>query len=228
MTVKHHALLYFLCDGCSTPAHFIFRLLPLQEALTEKPDLIYAELVIFPFLWRDTTRWLSRQHTCLPCTPVTAEPSAARPTNYYKGRNGFCLKSFNFNCFFPFKQKQGGEKRNQTKSFVAPKSFPSISDQHTCCYNYDWTAWLRHRGMLNQHTGTHQNICELPKWNWHHGSGLCHTSQKGFITHIKQVNSWVPCLERGGEDKCYAADWYCTWLFHVASSQHTSLCKLRS
>lgn len=54
-------------------------------------------------------------------------------------------------------------------------------------------------GMLNRHTGTHQNICKFPKWNWHHGSGLYHTSEKGFITQIKQFNSSASCLQRERE-----------------------------
>lgn len=67
-------------------------------------------------------------------------------------------------------------------------------------------------GMLNRHTGTHQNIRKLPKWNWHHGSGLYHTSEKGFITEIKQVNSWAPWLARAA----YAG---LLLLFHTAVSR---------
>lgn len=58
-------------------------------------------------------------------------------------------------------------------------------------------------GILNRHTGTHQNIRELPKWNWHHGSGLYHTSEKGFTTGIKQVNSSAPWPARAAW--CWAA-----------------------
>lgn len=196
-------VLYFPRHRCSTPARFTFRLLPPPARGPHlKPCLPPLDLGwTFPV----------SEHG-VDSTPAfnacqTAKPNPARRISYYKGRNSFWLKSLKSNRSLFFKEKQG----KKPNPFVAPKSSPGISDQHTCCYNYDWTAWLRHRGMLNRHTGTHQNICELPKWNWHHGSGLYHTSEKGFGTQIKQFNSSAACLE---SDPVLG----CLFLFHMAVS----------
>lgn len=204
----------FPCHGCSTPARFTFRLLPLParglhlNIYPPSPFLTYAEaeLLVFPFFWRYNTPAEWTVH--LP----SMHSSDSRAKQYkmhqvQQGINGFCLKSLHSNSSFFLKEKQGKKPtlllhQNHLPAFLTSTHVVTIR-----------TGLLGSSigGMLNRHTGTHQNICELPKWNWHHGSGLYHTSEKDFVTQIKQFNSWVPCLE--GATKCWAAYCYFIWLF---------------
>lgn len=158
----------FPCQGCSTPAPSTSRLLPVRargphlKICLSIPDVGWL-LQFSTFLKRDNAP--SGQRTCPWCTPAAAAaPNTVKRIDCCKGRNGFCLKSLNSNCSVSFK-----EKRKKNNPFVAPKSSPGISDQHTCCYNYDRTAWLRDRGNVKPahwHPSKHLRISKVELTPW--------------------------------------------------------------
>lgn len=199
----------FPCQGCSTPAPSTSRLLPVRargphlKIRLPIPDVGWL-LQFSTFLKRDNAP--SGQRTCPWCTSAAAAPNTIKRIDCCTGRNDFCLKSLNSSCSVSFK-----EKRKKTTLLLHQNHLLAfLTSTHVVTI---MTGLLGSGigGMLNRHTGTHQNICEFPKWNWHHGSGLYHTSEKGFITQIKQFNSWASCLGRA--TKCEAAYCYFIWFF---------------
>lgn len=119
--------------------------------------------------------------------------------SYYKGRNGFAWRASIPTVLFPSRRN-----KKKTPSLLLHQNhlLAFLTSTHVVTIR---TGLLGSGtgGILNRHTGTHQNICELPKWNWHHGSGLYHTSEKGFTAEIKQINSSAPCPARAAW--CWAA-----------------------